>query len=60
MIDVTAVGSLLAPAEIEELMAEAAQHVELDVCGNRHVTIVDAQVDRTTIITGDGNTTAGT
>jgi hypothetical protein len=47
-------------AEIEELMAEAAQHVEIRVAGDRNVTIVDAHVDRATIISGDANTTAGT
>ena len=40
--------------EVEELMAEAAQHVELRVVGDRNVTIA-GRVDRSTIISGDGN-----
>lgn len=41
-------------ADVEELMAEAAQHVELRVVGDRNVTIA-GRVDRSTIISGDGN-----
>jgi hypothetical protein len=46
-------------AELEELMAEAAQYVELDLTGDRNIAIVNADVDSSTIISGDGNTTSG-
>ncbi len=46
-------------AEIEALMAEAAQHVEIAVAGDRNVTMNDAVVRDTTIVTGDGNTLSG-
>ncbi|MGH2841365.1 MAG: hypothetical protein ACRDKY_11150 [Solirubrobacteraceae bacterium] len=45
-------------AEVEELMAEASQHVEIRVAGDRNVTIA-APVDRSTIISGDANTVDG-
>ena len=44
--------------ELEDLMAEAAQHVEIRVVGDRNVSIA-ARVDGSTIITGDGNTAGG-
>ncbi len=43
-------------AEIEALMAEAAQHVEIRVAGDRNVTMSDSVVKDATIVTGDGNT----
>lgn len=45
-------------AEVEELMVEAAQHVELRVIGDRNVSVA-APVDRSTIISGDRNTVVG-
>jgi hypothetical protein len=46
--------------EVEELMAEAAQHVEIRVAGDRNVTVAGrGRVDRTTIISGDDNTVGG-
>lgn len=45
-------------AEVEELMAEAAQHVEIRIAGDRNVTVA-GRVDRSTIISGDGNTVGG-
>jgi hypothetical protein len=45
-------------AEVEELMAEAAQHVAIRVVGDRNVTVA-GRVDRSTIIGGDGNTVGG-
>jgi len=44
---------------VEALMAEAAQHVEIRVTGDRNVTMNDAAVQDTTIVTGDGNTLGG-
>ncbi len=44
--------------EVEQLMAEAAQHVSIDVVGDRNVSIA-APVDRSTIISGDGNAVGG-
>jgi hypothetical protein len=46
-------------AEIEQLMAEAAQHVEINVSGDRNVTISDASVQSSTIVTGDGTVLGG-
>lgn len=46
-------------AEVEAIMAEAAQHVEIRVAGDRNVTMNDAVVNDTTIVTGDGNTLGG-
>lgn len=47
-------------AEVEELMAEAAQHVEIRIAGDRNVTVAErGRVDRSTIISGDGNTVGG-
>lgn len=45
-------------AEVEELMAEAAQYVEIRVAGNRNVTVAGSTA-HTTIISGDGNTVGG-
>ena len=45
-------------AEVEQLMAEAAQHVEIAVVGDRNVTIA-APVHRSTIIGGDDNVVGG-
>lgn len=43
-------------AELEELMAEAAQHVEITIVGDRNVTLHNSTVTDTTIVAGDGNT----
>lgn len=43
-------------AEVEELMAEAAQHVQITVAGNRNVVLQDTDAKDVTIISGDGNT----
>ncbi len=45
-------------AEVEELMAEATEHVAIHVAGDRNVTVA-GRVDRSTIISGDGNTVGG-
>ncbi len=45
-------------AEVEELMAEADQHVDIRVAGDRNVAI-GGRVDRSTIISGDGNVVGG-
>ncbi len=46
-------------AEVEALMAQAAQHVEIRVTGDRNVILHDSEVKGSTIITGDGDTAAG-
>lgn len=46
-------------AEIDALMAEAAQHVEIRVTGDRNVTMSQAVVKDSTIVTGDDNTLGG-
>ena len=43
-------------AEVEELMAEAARHVQITVAGNRNVVVQDTDAKDVTIISGDGNT----
>ena len=45
--------------EIETIMADAAQHVEIRVAGDRNVTMNEAFVNDTTIVTGDDNTLGG-
>ncbi|MBW3653586.1 MAG: hypothetical protein M3N04_01465 [Actinomycetota bacterium] len=43
-------------AQIDAVMSEAAQHVEIRICGDRNVTMDDVVATDTTIVTGDGNT----
>ena len=46
-------------AQVETIMAEAAQHVEIRVTGDRNVTMNEAFLKDTKIVTGDGNTLGG-
>lgn len=43
-------------AEVEEIMAEAARHVEIRVAGDRNATMNETVVKDSTIVTGDRNT----